>query len=124
MTSSFRPIADSEMLLIAERMLKDIKASCPRFSWPADRDDRDRLVSLWARALRYGSEFPRFVYSDAVISYAASASRDDNPPMPGDILRHCKLVMDRAVSDPELRPTVEKWREARRSYRDAALNGG
>ena len=124
MPSNFRPIADSEMLLIAERMLKDIKASCPRFSWPADNDERERLVRLWARALRYGSEFPRFVYDDAVVSYAASASRDDNPPMPGDILRHCKLVMERSATDPVMGGRVADWRDSRRAYRDAALNGG
>lgn len=125
MSYVFEPISDAEMKTIANGMLEEIKGVCPRLSLPAvGTGERVRLVRTWAWALSSGSVFPRFVYDRAVASYAASASRDDNPPMPGDILRHCKLVMDRAVSDPELRPTVEKWREARRAYRDSALNGG
>ena len=117
----FEPIGEREMLQIAEKMIKRIKLVCPRFSVPADEDDHAELIKVWAGALRGQMEYPRSVYWKALEIYASTATRDDNPPMPGDILRFCRLAVERMESDPVTREKLSQWREARRLERDRRM---
>lgn len=121
--SDFNPIDEGEKLRIAEKMIGDIKAVCPRFSIPHEDEDFVRLIRIWARAIFFDREYPRFIYDEAIAAYANTASRDDNPPMPGDILRNCKIVMDKAVADPVKGGIIADWRDSRAAYRESLLNG-
>lgn len=103
---------DPKFIRIADDMIKKIKIVCPRFSVPASPGDRKILVGSWARALS-STSYPSFVYDMAVDSFFQEASRDDNPPMPGDVLRHCLKVISRIERDPVLGPQLEEWRERR-----------
>ena len=118
MASTFRPITDDEMLVITERMLKKIKMICPRFSIPADPDEKDMLIGMWAKALRMYVEYPRSAYEMAIDLYAASASREDNAPLPGDILKYCREAVAKMEVDPQLAPRINDWRAGRREIMD------
>lgn len=103
---------DPKFIRIADDMIDKIKIVCPRFSVPSDARNRQILVGSWARALS-STVYPSFVYDMAVDSLFQEASRDDNPPLPGDILRHCRKVVGRLERDPVLGPQLEEWRERR-----------
>ena len=96
----FKPITPDEKAAIAEKTLRRIKMVCPRFSLPKDEADRAELTQIWAEALFSRNVYPRTTYNRALALYAASASRDDNPPMPGDILRYCERAIEDMESDP------------------------
>jgi len=104
-------------------LLKTIKLSCPRFSVPAKVEDLEKLTKVWHYALNVDVDYPAFVFEDAVGSYFAAASKDDNAPLPGDIRAHCKRVIDRIEVDPVRGPNLRKWREDKARERDARLNG-
>lgn len=114
----FSPITDREMLVIAENMLRKVKLICPRFSMPSDAEDRALLVEMWANALGARVVYPRVVYDKAFELFSSSAGRDDNPPMPGDILRHCRFAIERIEVDPVLGPKLHEWRAQRFAERE------
>ena len=119
----FEPKGEDDMAAMAAYILRSIKAVCPRFSYPSDDDSRAFLVDLWAGALMDGPVFHPKAYSRAVKLYASRASREDNPPMPGDIIRFCELATERMEKDPSERVLLEKWRESRREYFERARGG-
>lgn len=114
----FKPKPKEEMIKIAEYYLKQIKLICPRFSYPDDRDQRVALVNIWTDALMAGPVFHPKVYARAVSLYASRASREDNPPMPGDMIRLCAEVAEEISGDPVEGPLLEEWRQSRREYFD------
>ena len=119
----FKPIDKRERYQIAQRTLKRVKMVCPRFSYPADEQDLEDLVELWASALFLKNVYPRSVYKDALELYAAESSSQDDPPMPGDILRYCDRAVERMESDPELREKLYAWRKERRLARIEQMTG-
>lgn len=104
-------------------LLRTIKVACPRFSLPGDDKDLQTLVGIWCRSLNVDMNYPAFVYQAAVDSYFATASRDDNAPMPGDIRRHCKRVVERLEVDPIQGPKLREWRESRDRDRELRVVG-
>lgn len=87
---------------------------------PESVDDRERVARLWAGALKAGgSVYPPAIYAEALESYMASASAKGAPPMPGDILRHCRLVMERVERDPKRREALQRWRDERLGIQNA-----
>ncbi len=109
----FDPITKDEQLGIAEQTLKRIKAICPRFSLPADKSERADLIQIWAEALFADYVWPRTVYKKAIVIYATTATREDNPPTPGDMIRFCIQAVDRMESDPVEGPRLQRWRDER-----------
>ena len=107
------------MLVIAENMLRKVKLIFPRFSMPSDPKDRALLVEMWANALSSRMVYPRVVYEKAFELFSSGASRDDNPPMPGDILRHCKIAVEQMEVDPFLGPKLKEWRAQRFEERES-----
>lgn len=105
-------------------LLKQIKVVCPRFSLPSDPVDLDALVRLWCGALNIDWDYPTIVYEEALSSYFATASRDDNAPMPGDIRAHCKRAVDRIIADPVRGQKFQAWRESRDREREDRITMG
>ena len=103
---------------VARDLLADIRLS---FKWakvPKDEDEAARIENAWAGALKAGGVvYPPNIYREALQSYMASASARDDAPMPGDILRHCRVVVERIERDPERRPALERWRDERRGIK-------
>lgn len=123
MTKIFKPIDRRERYLIAERTLRQVKMVCPRFSYPADENDLQELIELWASALFLKNVYPRSVYKEALELYAAESTSQDDPPMPGDILRYCRRAVERMESIPEQRAKLDAWRSERRLARIEQLTG-
>lgn len=105
------------------KLLRRIKVACPRFSLPSDAQDLHVLVRIWRNALNIDWDYPAYVYEEAVDSYFATASRDDNAPMPGDIRAHCKKAVDRIISDPIRGPRFQVWRDERDRQRESRVSG-
>ncbi|WP_288833726.1 hypothetical protein [uncultured Corynebacterium sp.] len=103
---------------IARDLLADIRLL---FKWakiPANEEEAQRIESRWARSFASaGVVYPAFVYSEALDSFFAQASAKDDPPLPGDILRHCRVVVERIERDPSRRPALERWRDERRGIK-------
>ena len=100
---------------IADDLLATIRLTYKWAKVPKDQAEADRIADFWAGALRAaGVVYPPFVYREALQSYGASASVRDDAPMPGDILRHCRVVVERIERDPSRRPALERWRDERR----------
>lgn len=89
---------------------------------PSKQSDRDKLVNLWAGALS-STAYPPNVYEEALRSWLMEATSDSNPPMPGDIIRHCRKAIERIEQDTQRRKKLEKWREQRILDRDRAMYG-
>lgn len=123
MMAVFKPITSEERVAIAEKTLRRIKMVCPRFSLPKDDVDRAELTQIWAEALFSRNVYPRTTYNRALALYAASASRDDNPPMPGDILRYCERAIEDMESDPVEREKLYAWRKERKLARIEQMTG-
>ena len=113
----FKPLTQKEYIHLADTMLRQIKMLCPRFSLPSDDEDRAELVRLWAETLRSGPVYPRTVYRRAIEVYARTASRKDDPPMPGDILRSCIVAAEEIERDPVEGPRLRQWRDERRGIK-------
>lgn len=116
----FEPKSKEDMIKIAEYYLRQIKLVCPRFSYPDDREHRVALANVWADALMAGPVFHPKAYARAISLYASRASREDNPPMPGDIIRLCEDVSELIARDPVEGPKLDQWRQSRRGYFDRA----
>lgn len=105
---------------IADSLISTILVTCQNMRRPKTPEEKQLLVKHWAGALSQ-TDYPPNVYEDALSSWLASAKAGDSPPYPGDILRHCRLVIERIESDPVRGPKLLEWREARRRERDRLL---
>lgn len=112
----------TDLTKVASDLIDEIKLVCPRFSMPSKASDREKLVKLWAGALS-STSYPPNVYEEALRSWLMDATSESNPPMPGDILRHCRKAIERIEQDPRRRKKLEKWREQRMNDRDRAMFG-
>ncbi|MCG9423037.1 hypothetical protein, partial [Escherichia coli] len=63
--------------------------------------------------------YPEFVWARALGSILSTAKAGDNPPMPGDVLHHCRLVVDSLHGD-ELKQ-IEQLRAERKAEQDREL---
>lgn len=121
MQQDFRTGVDGPL---AERIVKRLTSSVRNFPRPETPEDYKDLVIEWRDALNYPDKAYRpHVYEEAVTSWLAAAKSNTWPPMPGDILEHCALVMERINQDPRRRAEMDAWREARRTARIAYLVG-
>lgn len=107
---------------IAADILRKIEVAWQYFRIPADVEKLRELTSMWAYALSK-SNYPDWVYLQAVDDLCASARAGDPPPMPGDVRTAVRTVVERIERDPEQRVGLEQWRESRQKRRDAALEG-
>ena len=106
----------------AQEVVDRLIASCWNFRTPESPQQKKMLVEMWQQGLS-GYNYPPFVYQEAVSSWLASAKNNPAPPYPGDILEHCRRVIERIESDPKRRPGLEKWREDYKLKRVAELTG-
>lgn len=95
-----------------KQVIRLIGNTCWNFRKPESREDLESLVRVWRRALSR-VVVPQCVYVEAVESWLASASAGAPPPYPGDILRHCGIVMAQVERDPARRVKLAEWRERR-----------
>lgn len=102
----------------AKLVLKKIDANYRWFSIPTDPEDANELVSDWDYAFS-GVNYPGFVWARAMGSILRSAKAGDNPPMPKNVLDHCKIVVD-SLHGEEL-AVVEGLRMERQAQRDREL---
>ena len=108
-----------------DEILKRLMSMMRTFPRPESEEDYRKLVSEWERALNFsGTKYPPAIYAEAVTSFLSEATVKTFPPLPGDILLHCKKVMERIHSDPARRAKIEKWQQQRREHRVALLTGG
>ena len=105
---------------VAEALIDTMLVTCQNMRRPKTPEEKQLLVKHWAGALSQ-TDYPPNVYEDALSSWLASAKAGDSPPYPGDILRHCRLVIERIESDPVRGPRLLEWREARRRERDRRM---
>ena len=109
---------------LAERIIKRLIASVRQFPKPDTPEEYRMLVVEWRDALNYPEQTYRpHVYEEAVTSWLATATSSSWPPMPGDILEHCQVVMERINANPARREEMRAWNEARRDARIAMLVG-
>lgn len=108
-----------------EGILKRMMSMMWNFHRPEDPQEYADLVGEWEKALNFvGTKFPPFVYDEAVTSFLAEATSKTYPPLPGDILDHCKKVMEKIKTDPVRGPKMREWQQQRREHRVAMLTGG
>lgn len=103
------------------RLMRRIKAMCPRFSLPASSEALDELVGMWCRSLNFDLDMWPTLYFEALDSFFATAGKDDAPPMPGDVRKHLGLVLERVESDPVRGPKLREWRRKRVEERSDRL---
>lgn len=107
----------TELNQVTREVLENIKLVFPRFSWPDNERDRKKLVEIWAGAFAK-RDIPVGMWREAFQSFVADATSDDNPPLPGDLVRHAEKAMRIAESDPRRRSQLESWRASKRKERD------
>lgn len=93
-----------------------VSSMCWNFRKPETRDDFETLVSMWQEALS-GNYYQQHVYLDAVTSWLKTADVKSAPPYPGDILRHCRLVVEEMERDPSRRDDLYSWRDQVRALK-------
>lgn len=109
---------------IAARIIHRLIKSVRQFQKPETPEDFAELAAEWRDALNYPDKTYRpHIYEEAVTSWLATAKSNTWPPMPGDIVEHCELVMERINSDPARRPEMVDWYEARKMARIARMVG-
>lgn len=108
-----------------DKILKRLMSMMRTFPRPTDPQEYTDLVGEWEKALNFvGTKFPPFVYDEAVTSFLSEATAKTYPPLPGDIINHCKKVMDKINADPVRGPKMREWQQQRREHRVALLTGG
>ncbi|WP_210383903.1 hypothetical protein [Corynebacterium sp. HMSC08A12] len=90
-----------------------MKILFPRLSVPQKPEARQRMVTLWHRALDTGA-YPEHVFHEALDVLARDATANDSPPTPGDLLRACRKAIERIERDPVRREKLYEWRLRRR----------
>ena len=105
---------------IADKLVTKMLVACQTMRRPRSAEEKRELVEVWANALS-ATDYPEDIYIDALSSWMAEAKAGDNPPYPGDILMHCRRVIERIESDPGRGPKLLEWREARRLERDRRM---
>lgn len=103
---------------VARRALTQIARNYRWFSLPDDETELRDLTRMWAYAFSK-VRYPEFVWARALGSILSTAKAGDNPPMPGDVLHHCRLVVDSLHGD-ELRQ-IEQLRAERKAEQDREL---
>lgn len=103
---------------VAHRTLTRISKNYRWFTLPDDDDELRDLVQSWAYAFSK-VRYPEFVWARALGSILSSAKAGDNPPMPGDVLHHCRLVVD-SLHGEELKQ-IEQLRAERKAEQDREL---
>lgn len=108
---------------VAMRVIEKIDVLFPRFTIPQEQGKMAMLVRSWASVIsRY--RYPENIWLEAVDEFFAQADSFGSPPMPGDVVRCCRLAVERAERDPERAPALRAWRERLQDERDARLRGG
>ena len=108
-----------------EDILKRMMSVMWNFHRPGDPQDFTKLVLEWHNALNFtDTKFPPSIYDEAVTSFLAEATAKTYPPLPGDIIAHCKKVMEKIKTDPVRGPKMQEWQQQRREHRVALLTGG
>lgn len=112
--SRFRTGVDTDL---AQQIVEELGMFVRQFHIPSDPAQYMRLVAQWEKSLNMGKKYPPHIYLDAISSWLAEATHKTFPPYPGDILEHCRKVMDRIGDDPIEGPKMKKWWEDRRMAR-------
>lgn len=102
---------------IADKLVTKMLVACQTMRRPRSAEEKRELVEVWAKALSV-TDYPEDIYLDALSSWMAEAKAGDNPPYPGDILVHCRRVIERVEVDPVRGPKLRAWRERKRDERD------
>ena len=115
---------------LAKKLVDTMMANIPTFPKPKATDKLTEeqayveMVKLWHDTLNFRKEkYPPFVYEEAVVSWLSEATADSWAPKCGDIMNHCKKVMDRIKEDPVRRKKMEQWKFERAEWRAAVLTG-
>lgn len=109
---------------VAAKIVHRLMVSVRQFPKPETPAEFVELATEWKDALNYPEQTYRpHVYEEAVTSWLATATSSSWPPMPGDILEHCQVVMERINANPARREEMRVWNEARRDARVAMLVG-
>lgn len=103
---------------VARRALTQIARNYRWFSLPDDDGELQDLIRMWTYAFSK-VRYPEFVWARAMGSILSTAKAGDNPPMPGDVLHHCRLVVD-SLHGEELRQ-IEQLRAERKAEQDREL---
>lgn len=115
MNSRFKTGVDGPL---AEDIVKRLMRAIRQFPKPDTPKAYKELVTEWRSALNFPKvSYPPHVYERAVTSWLSEAKSDSWPPMPGDIIEHCKKVMTAIHDDPVEGPQMREWQEARREAR-------
>ena len=113
-------VDDALALKLVHRLMTAVR----QFPKPDTPEEFAALVKEWKDALNWSEQTYRpHVYEEAVTSWLATATSSSWPPMPGDILEHCQVVMERINANPARREEMRVWNEARRDARVAMLVG-
>ena len=113
-------VDDALALKLVHRLMTSIR----QFPKPDTPEDFAALVKEWKDALNWPEQSYRpHVYEEAVTSWLATAKSTSWPPMPGDILEHCGLAMERIYQDPVRGREMREWNESRKQARIAYLVG-
>ena len=109
---------------LAAKIVHRLITSVRQFPKPETPEEFAELAAEWRDALNWPEQSYRpHIYEEAVTSWLATAKSNTWPPMPGDILEHCGLVMERIYQDPVRGREMREWNEARKQARIAYLVG-
>lgn len=103
---------------VARRTLTQINSNYRWFSFPESAKEKANMIRGWAYAFSE-VHYPEFVWDRALYMILKHAKANDNPPMPGDVLHHCRLVVDSLHGD-ELKQ-IEQLRAERKAEQDREL---
>lgn len=109
-----------DQVRIAAKVLHLIEVNWQSFSVPTNEERAAEMGRSWARVMARFS-WPEAVWVEAVDMALAEATSRSRPPMPGDLIRHGRAVMERIEADPSRADGLRRWREERRARRDAWL---
>lgn len=116
MNSPFKTGVDTTT---AEKIVKRLIATVWGFKRPQSDEEYAELVDTWRDSLNFNdTTYPKAIYLEAVTSWLSEATADSRPPLPGDIVAHCKKVMAKIDKDPVRGPKMRKWQE---DYREARI---
>lgn len=122
MNSHFKTGVDTAT---AEKIVKRLIAAVWGFKRPQSDEEYADLVDTWRDSLNFNATtYPKAIYLEAVTSWLSEATADSRPPLPGDIVAHCKKVMERISKDPVRGPKMQAWLEGRREARIEQLIAG
>lgn len=89
---------------------------------PTNNEDFEKFLFIWARSLERASNYPDFVFHDAVPILFSTKLGLEFQIMPYHFLEACKMAMDQAKNDPTKAREIENHREERRAKLDARVS--